>query len=261
MHAPGNRYKSWRWLFSCFFALLFFAFSAFSAALSPKPLPTSELSLSPPHLFRRETVTKKIKQRNNKNDAEMNRDEPNLFTHLNEARAPTYTEGTGLSMVVLCARFKETSDLASILTTHRTVVEDEVNSESANITGILIVQGNSLLHLLEGPPASVLRILKHLSKTEDFSGQDSVQTGAVVYTVEDRPERVFPEWYSSVVQEKKASVDELTEENCKDVVHDMALNLLEIGKGLQTEVSEDIDLSRYAYRVPGKTLLAAFATR
>ena len=191
----------------------------------------------------------------------MNSAEPNLFTHLNEARAPTYTEGTGLSMVVLCARFKETHDLAAILTTHRTIVEDEVNSESANITGILIVQGNSLLHLLEGPPSSVLRILKHLSKTEDFAGgPDSVQTGAVVYTVEDRPQRVFPEWYSSVVQEKKASVDELTEENCKDVVHDMALNLLEIGKGLQTEVSEDIDLSRYAYRVPGKTLLAALAT-
>lgn len=116
--------------------------------------------------------------------------------------------------------------------------------------------------MLEGPPSSVLRILKHLSKSEDFEGKgdERIQSGAVVYNVEDRPARMFPEWYSSVVQEKKASVDELTEENCKDVVHEMAVNLMEIGKGLQAESSEDIDLSRYSYRIPGKTLILALSS-
>ena len=188
----------------------------------------------------------------------MNAAEPSLLAHLSEARNDCFVEG-GLSTVIFCGKFRTDGDLTSILLTHRTLVEDEVNSESANITGILIVQGNSLLHLLEGPPSSVLRILKHLSESEDFneSDDDPVQSGAIVYTVEDRPQRVFPEWYSSVVQEKKASVEELTEENCKDVIHEMAVNLLEIGKGLQAESSEDIDLSRYSYRVPGKTLILA----
>jgi hypothetical protein len=71
---------------------------------------------------------------------------------------------------------------------------------------------------------------------------------------------LFPEWYSSVVQEKKSSVEELTPENCKDVVHEMAINLMEIGKGLNAESNDDIDLSRYAYRVPGKTLVLALSS-
>jgi hypothetical protein len=47
-----------------------------------------------------------------------------------------------------------------------------------------------------------------------------------------------------VVQEKNSPIDELNEENCKDIVHNLAMSLLEIGKGLQSESSEDINLSK-----------------
>ena len=88
-----------------------------------------------------------------------------------------------------------------------------------------------------------MRILSDLSKSEHFSDAN-IQSGSIVYNVEDCPQRYFPEWYSVVVQEKNSAVDEVNEENCKDVVHDLAMSLLEIGKGLQLESSEDINLSK-----------------
>ena len=88
-----------------------------------------------------------------------------------------------------------------------------------------------------------MRILSDLSKSDHFS-TSNIQSGSIVYSVEDCPQRYFPEWYSVVVQEKNSAVDELREETCKNVVHSMAMSLLEIGKGLQSESSEDINLSK-----------------
>jgi hypothetical protein len=172
----------------------------------------------------------------------MNINEPTLLTHLNEARTSYFAEG-GLSNVIFCGRFKHDIDVTTVLQAHRKVVEDEVNNESTNVTGILIVQGNSLLHLMEGPCFAILRILSDLSRSDHFVG-GSIQSGSIVYCVEDCPQRFFPEWYSVVVQEKNSVVEDVTEDNCKDVVHDMAMSLLEIGKGLQSEHSEDINLSK-----------------
>ena len=145
--------------------------------------------------------------------------------------------------MIFCGKFKHDIDVTTVLQAHRKVVEDEVNNESTNVTGILIVQGNSLLHLLEGPCFSILRILSNLSHSDHFIG-GHIQSGSICYCVEDCPQRYFPEWYSVVVQEKNSLVEDVTEENCKDVVHDMAMSLLEIGKGLQLESSEDINLSK-----------------
>ena len=79
-------------------------------------------------------------------------------------------------------------------------------------------------------------------KTNDFV--TGAQSGSVVHSVEDRPQRFFHQWYPSIVQEKKSTIEDLTDDNCKDVVHELAMNLLEIGKGLQSESSEEVDLSR-----------------
>ena len=67
------------------------------------------------------------------------------------------------------------------------MVEEEVSDE-CNITGILIGQGNTILHFLEGPSQSILRIMSILSK-------DPIQSkGRVVYNVEDRPMRLYADW-------------------------------------------------------------------
>lgn len=99
------------------------------------------------------------------------------------------------------------------------------------------------MHLLEGPCFSILRILRDLSVSDDFVDA-SIQSGSIVYSIEDCPQRYFPEWYSVVVQEINSSVEEFNEYNCKDIVHELATRMLEIGKGLQQESSEDINLSK-----------------
>ena len=72
----------------------------------------------------------------------MNPYEPTLLSHLSEARNNYFSEG-GLSTVIYCGKFRPDADVAAILQSHRKPVEDEVNSESANVTGILIVQVSS----------------------------------------------------------------------------------------------------------------------
>jgi hypothetical protein len=69
----------------------------------------------------------------------MNPVEPTLLTHLNEARTGYFVEG-GLSNVIFCGKFKPDIDVTSVMQAHRKVVEEEVNNESTNVTGILIVQ-------------------------------------------------------------------------------------------------------------------------
>ena len=67
----------------------------------------------------------------------MNPQEPNLLSHLTETRNNHFGEG-GLSTIIYCGKFRPDIDTAAILQCHRKPVEDEL--ESANVTGILIVQ-------------------------------------------------------------------------------------------------------------------------
>jgi hypothetical protein len=107
----------------------------------------------------------------------------------------------------------------------------------------LLFQSNSILHLLEGPCYSVLRILHNLSVSEQFAngGDNPIQKGSIVYNLEDRPNRFFPEWYSCVINEQKSPSDDTSEET----VFDMACRLLDLGSKLKTEPQEELELSRY----------------
>lgn len=81
-----------------------------------------------------------------------------------------------------------------------------------------------------------------------------------MYSIEDKPQRVFPEWYSCVIQERKTSSDDFTEESCKDVVFDVATKLLEMGDGLQSQPSETLELSSYSEQIPGAKLIMALSS-
>lgn len=96
-------------------------------------------------------------------------------------------------------------------------------------------QANSIVHLIEGPSSAVLRILDQLASHEHFCVEPFLQTGSIVYNVEDRPKRYCAEWYSSIVPETKQQVEEITEDNCKDIVSDFATRLLNLGGALKTE--------------------------
>jgi len=90
----------------------------------------------------------------------MNNEEPSLLGHLDGAR-----DGPGISTIIFAGKMRQDSDAPSVLDLHRRIVEDEVNEEGANITGLLMVQGNSIMHLLEGPSYSVVsgRTLVHVT--------------------------------------------------------------------------------------------------
>jgi len=89
-----------------------------------------------------------------------------------------------------------------------------------------------------------LRILSNRQESEHFV-EPGIESGRVIYSVEERPKRYFNEWYSCVMQEIKSQVDDVSAETSRDVVHDLATNLLEIGK-LQSEAvgGGEVELSK-----------------
>lgn len=189
----------------------------------------------------------------------MNSEEPNLKGHLEDLRRKTGIPEGGLSSVVYCGRMRNEGDTTDTLGAHRDIVEAEVNSEGSNVTGLLIGQGTSVMHFIEGPSQAVLRILGKLRNHSQFAvGADgtTMQEGRVVYSVEDCPKRNFTEWYSGVLPEKKSQVDDLTAESCAELVNGIAVGLFDMGERLKT-AGDDVDISSYADLLPGKAVILA----
>ena len=173
----------------------------------------------------------------------MNEGEPSLQTHLEELRRESGLEaeaGMGVSTVIFCGKMRTENESEAVMQMHREVVEEEVNSEKTHVTGLCMGQASSVLHFVEGPSHAVLRVLKRLADHDHFravAGEAPLQQGRVVYSVEARPRRFFPEWYSCVLAEKKSSSEELTGDSGKDTVHDLAHGLLEMGSRLASAVA------------------------
>ncbi len=72
----------------------------------------------------------------------MNNEEPTLLSHLLEVRSKVYTEpeALGLTNIIFAGKLRAEGDLNEGLLVHRKIVEEEVNSGEANITGILMGQ-------------------------------------------------------------------------------------------------------------------------
>ena len=189
----------------------------------------------------------------------MNSGEPSLQKHLDELRSNTGLDEGGLSTAIFCGKMRSENDSEAVMQMHRAVVESEVNSEGSNVTGLLMGQSSSVMHFIEGPSNAVLRILKGIADHEQFrtvEGEVPIQQGRVVYSVEARPKRYFPEWYSCVLAEKKGNSEELNGDSGKDVVHDLAQNLLDMGTRLRA-TSGPVEMSSYAEILPAKGLVLA----
>lgn len=189
----------------------------------------------------------------------MNPEEPNLKSHFEDLRSSTGIPEGGLSSVIYCGRMRNEGDTTDTLGAHRDIVEAEVNSEGSNVTGLLIGQGTSVMHFIEGPSQAVLRILGKLRNHKQFMvGEDgtTMQEGRIVYSVEDCPKRNFPEWYSGVLPEKKSQVDDLNAESCAELVNGIAVGLFDMGERLKT-AGDDVDISTYADLLPGKAVILA----
>ena len=192
----------------------------------------------------------------------MNAEEPSLLKHISQLRGATGIAEGGLSSVIFCGKMGSEADTEGVLSMHRTVVEHEVNSEDSNVTGLLMGQGTSVMHFIEGPSYAILRIVSKLAEHEQFveSSQSTIrQSGRIVYCVEDRPSRFFPEWYSCVMPEKKGALaEDLNAESCKDTVSELSSSLSEMGQRLTGEKGP-VEMSTYAELLPSKSLLLALA--
>lgn len=108
----------------------------------------------------------------------------------------------------------------------------------------------------------MLRILNNLAGHPHFLPSpdlpNPIQSGTIAYCVEDRPKQYFPEWYSCTIQERKSQAEDVTDENCVGLASDMAMRLLEVGVGLQG--SEQLDIAKYADRLPGKNFVLSLAS-
>ena len=189
----------------------------------------------------------------------MNEQEPSLQSHLDELRNETDLDEGVISTAIFCGKMRSENDSEAVMQMHRAVVEGEVNREGSNVSGLVMGQSSSILHCIEGPSHAVLRILKGIADHEQFrsaEGEVPMQQGRVVYSVEARPKRYFPEWYSCVLPEKKGSSEELNGDSGKDVVHDLAQNLFDMGTRLRG-TSGPVDISTYAEVLPGKGLVLA----
>jgi hypothetical protein len=187
--------------------------------------------------------------------------EISLGAHL-DAVVSKYTSEGGVSTVLFAGKLRSEGDSNSVISVHKSIINDEINNnEGVVITGLLITQGNSILHLLEGPSYSILRILSSLSRHEHFSSENPIQSGKIIYNAEDRPRRYFHSWHSTIIAEKKVSMDELNSESSKDIVHDMVTNILEnITKYVNDcyDNGEPINLNSFD-SLPGKNSVLAFA--
>jgi len=76
----------------------------------------------------------------------MNENEPNLLTHFQESRKLLIPEG-GLSTVIFCGRIRSENDFQIVLDLHRKIVEEEVNKEETNVTGLVMAQVMKLLNV------------------------------------------------------------------------------------------------------------------
>jgi len=113
--------------------------------------------------------------------------------------------------------------------------------------------------LIEGPCLSILRVLYNLAGHKHFLEPD-YQSGSIIYNIEDRPKRFFPEWYTATIQEKKSQGEDITEENCTNIVYDMANRLLSIGTGLgKVDKPEDRDILKFSDKFPPKALVLSLA--
>lgn len=78
----------------------------------------------------------------------MNPKEASLLSHLNEVRRKALSEG-GVSTIIYCGQLKSENDLPVAMDVHRQVVEEQVNQEETNITGILMGQVGMLIILMK----------------------------------------------------------------------------------------------------------------
>lgn len=178
--------------------------------------------------------------------------EPTLLKHLDELRSGQHSSGTS-SQVLFTIRLNDESEVPKVIDHYRTIVVDEVNTEESGITGLLMGQSSYILHFLEGPCHAVRRLL---AKISTYHNTNQAPGNRLLASIESNSDAYFPEWYSCIVPEKKAS-QESGGDNAKDTVAEIVQRLKDMGSQLSTQGNSGVDISAYADSLPEKAILAS----
>lgn len=197
----------------------------------------------------------------------MHQDEESLLSYLQKGREELGLPEGGLSSVLFCGKIKSELDIDSVMETHKAVIESENDSglygkqiddenEKVEMTGILLRQGLSVIHLIEGPSIAVLRTLQKLAEHPDFHKDNKIQEATIVHTFEDHPKRTFKKWFSATIPDRKTT-DELTEENCNDIAFDLFNKLSKVAASLEMDKWDGSQLLSFCDHLPGAKLIMA----
>lgn len=90
---------------------------------------------------------------------------------------------------------------------------------------------------------SILNVLKslndHILKIHDKNLNKPPNVIKIVYNVEDKPFQSFADWFSCTMQDQKLPSEEISEENCVDIIHDISMKILNVGHQLQNGNNPD----------------------
>lgn len=159
--------------------------------------------------------------------------DPSLYDHT-KAFFESRGQEVCMTRLIYVSSLKVDTDPSHVIFMHRKVVEDVVNSRDANVTGIVIAQSNTIVHLLEGQCHDVLHILTSLASQEDYA--HTTQQDRIIYNAEDCPSRYYPEWFSCAVQDKREAV-EVNGTTAEEIISTMSSNLFKVGEGIRIDIS------------------------
>lgn len=184
-----------------------------------------------------------------------------LADHFDEVRKTYIPEG-GLTTLIYCGKIKSENERDKVTEMYMNLIDGEMKDNKEKITGYLMFQGNCVVNVMEGESHAILRIVNDARNHEHFTNKANIiQSGRIVYNAEDRPKRFFTSYDTFTINEKKVQVDELNSETSKDIVHEMATVLLEVGdiKSQSEESSDDKFDYKSIDSLPGKSLILALA--
>lgn len=145
------------------------------------------------------------------------------------------------------------SSLKSVCQYHETFLKDI----DADVSGLMILQQDSFLNLIEAAPDAIMALMRHINKQREETSP-CLTSVRVLASSEDCPSRAFVSWsYRSVSLKAEPKVD-LDGDDVAGVAYEVYSKLVALGKELTNQDLTHADISaaldtlrqRYADYIP-----------
>lgn len=143
--------------------------------------------------------------------------------------------------------------------------EDFLKEIDADVSGLMILQPDTFLNLIEAAPDAIMALLRHIAKQDD-EAEPALDNVRVLASSEDCPSRAFVSWsYRSVNLKPEMSIA-LDEDDVVGTCYETYSKLVQLGHRLNDADLSHADISaaldnlrqRYAEFIPSNERLKAF---